>query len=232
MLPRSRSVRSVVQPVMADGRAATTAKAVRSSLRALATAILAMAVSVSCALADAPTSASYAIPASVLNAGLGLMTSPSYELRSSLGDNIFGAASTSPSYRVTTGLWSQIYGSGPVCVLDLDGNGRVDALTDGLLLVRAMLGLTGSAVTSGAIGSGAVRQTWAQIQPAVRLAAFDVDGNQATTAATDGVLLVRAMFGMTGTGVTTGAVGAGASRNTWNAIRTFVNTTCGTAFEP
>jgi hypothetical protein len=52
------------------------------------------------------------------------------------------------------------------CSLDLDGNGSVDALTDGLMILRAMFGLTGTAVTNGAIGGGKpIRTSWAQIQP-------------------------------------------------------------------
>ena len=46
------------------------------------------------------------------------------------------------------------------CSLDFDGNGTVDALTDGLMMLRAMFGLTGNAVTSGAIGGNATRNTW------------------------------------------------------------------------
>lgn len=52
----------------------------------------------------------------------------------------------------------------PVSTLDIDGNCAVDPLTDGLLLSRAMMGLTGTAVTNGAIGAGATRTTWAQIR--------------------------------------------------------------------
>jgi hypothetical protein len=51
------------------------------------------------------------------------------------------------------------------CSLDVDGNGAEDALTDGMLIVRALFGLTGTAVTDGAVGAGAARATWAQIQP-------------------------------------------------------------------
>jgi hypothetical protein len=51
------------------------------------------------------------------------------------------------------------------CTLDVDGNSSIDALTDGLMLLRAMFGLTGTPVTNGAIGSGATRTTWAQIRP-------------------------------------------------------------------
>ena len=48
--------------------------------------------------------------------------------------------------------------------LDVDGNGRVDALTDGLMILRYMFNLRGDALISGAIGSGATRTTAAQIE--------------------------------------------------------------------
>lgn len=51
------------------------------------------------------------------------------------------------------------------CSLDADGNGVVDALTDGLLMLRAMMGLTGPAATSGVIGLNATRTTWTEIRP-------------------------------------------------------------------
>ena len=54
---------------------------------------------------------------------------------------------------------------GANCTLDIDGNHSVDALTDGLIIIRAMFGLTGTPVTTGAVGAGASRTTWAQIQP-------------------------------------------------------------------
>ncbi len=52
-----------------------------------------------------------------------------------------------------------------LCALDADGNGAIDALTDGLLIMRAMFGLTGTAVTSNAIGGGVpTRTTWVQLR--------------------------------------------------------------------
>jgi hypothetical protein len=51
------------------------------------------------------------------------------------------------------------------CTLDVDGNKSVDALTDGLMILRAMFGLTGTSVTSNAVGAGATRASWASIQP-------------------------------------------------------------------
>ena len=58
------------------------------------------------AFAAGPSSVSYSIPISTLNAGADVMMSSSYVLLSSLGDAVFGAAGTSASYRLTTGLWN------------------------------------------------------------------------------------------------------------------------------
>jgi hypothetical protein len=56
--------------------------------------------------------------------------------------------------------------TGLPCTMDVDGNQSIDALTDGLLILRAMLGLTGDAVTSGGvIGAGATRSSWGTIRP-------------------------------------------------------------------
>jgi len=44
-------------------------------------------------------------------------------------------------------------------VHDFDNNTKVDAATDGLLLLRLTQGLTGAAVTNGALGTGALRNT-------------------------------------------------------------------------
>ena len=42
-------------------------------------------------------------------------------------------------------------------LLDVDGNGKLDPLTDGVMVVRYLDGLRGSALTNGAIGAGATR---------------------------------------------------------------------------
>lgn len=122
---------------------------------------------------------------------------------------------------------------GPSCTLDLDGNSVVDPLTDGLMVIRAMLGLTGTAVTNGAIGALAARNSWAEIQPVIQYSELDVDGNGVVDAPTDGLMITRAMFGLTGSAVTNGAIGTGTpARTSWDAIRTHLNTTCGTSFAP
>ena len=62
------------------------------------------------------------------------------------------------TFRVGTGA---IPGFG--CTLDVDGNGSQDALTDGLLILRALFGLTGTAVTTGATAMNATRTGWSDI---------------------------------------------------------------------
>ena len=47
--------------------------------------------------------------------------------------------------------------------LDVDGNGKTDALTDGLLIARYLLGLRGATLVTGAVASDATRTT-AQIE--------------------------------------------------------------------
>ncbi len=48
------------------------------------------------------------------------------------------------------------------CNLDIDGDGRKLATTDGVLLIRAMLGIP---IVTNAVGAGAARNTWALIRP-------------------------------------------------------------------
>ncbi len=49
------------------------------------------------------------------------------------------------------------------CRMDIDGDGQIYPTTDGLILMRVMLGLTGTAVSSAAV-VGSPRSTWADIK--------------------------------------------------------------------
>ena len=162
-----------------------------------------------------------------MNNGVANMTSTNFKLSSSLGDTVYTLRSTSSGFVLSPGFWHATIGVTQGCVLDVDGNNAINALTDGLMLLRVMLGLTDDAVTNGATVSGAPRTTWAQIQPFVHLAALDIDGNGLTLPASDGVMLLRAMFGLTGTAVTNGAV---VGSRSWADIRTYLNTNCGGNF--
>ena len=57
---------------------------------------------------------------------------------------------------------------GPVlpgeCTMDIDGDGMVGTLTDMLMLARASMGLSGTAVTQNAVDAQALRGTWVDIR--------------------------------------------------------------------
>ncbi|MEO8136891.1 MAG: hypothetical protein ABI831_23305 [Betaproteobacteria bacterium] len=48
--------------------------------------------------------------------------------------------------------------------LDVDGDGRVDALTDGVMVLRFQFGVRGEALTQGAISPGATRTAASEIE--------------------------------------------------------------------
>ena len=100
------------------------------------------------------------------------------------------------------------------------------------MILRAMFGLTGTAVTANAIGPNPTRTTWAAIEPFVFLGKLDIDGNGKTDALTDGLLILRTMFGLKGTQVTANALGANPTRATWNDVRAYLNGSCGGSFSP
>ena len=58
-------------------------------------------------------------------------------------------------YSTSVGIEARI---AMLCTLaDIDGNGSVDALTDGLLALRYLFGLTGDALISDAVASDSMR---------------------------------------------------------------------------
>ena len=89
-----------------------------------------------------------------------------------------------------------------------------DALTDGLLIIRYLFGLTGTSLTSGAIGPSPLRSTPADVAlylDGIRFS-LDVDGNAQADALTDGLMLIRYLFRLRGPTLISGAIGAGATR--------------------
>src|SRR5579862_8157061 len=77
-----------------------------------------------------------------------------------------GSTAAQPFDAILRGLdgsQTQTYTQLSLKLLDVDGNGTVDALTDGLILLRYLFGLRGPSLTAGAIGVGATRDE-AQIE--------------------------------------------------------------------
>lgn len=111
------------------------------------------------------------------------------------------------------------------CKLDADGDGARLAGTDGLIILRRMMQVTGIALVAGATHS-CVPLTPAGIATRVNVAAYDIDGNGATDPSTDGLMLMRILLGFRGDAVVTGATAANATRTTWIQVRDFMQSSC------
>lgn len=112
------------------------------------------------------------------------------------------------------------------CALDIDGDGARLSMTDGILILRRMLLLSGSALTTGATHACTPR-TAVAIAQSIALSAYDIDGDGETRAETDGLLLLRAMLGFRGDALITGVIGTNATRRTAQDIQAFLTNACG-----
>ena len=105
-------------------------------------------------------------------------------------------------------------------------------MIDALLISRYLLGFRGTALTNGAVGPNPTR-TGQALEDYLGALNLDVDGDGAALATTDGLLLLRAMLGLTGTALTQGATNV-AHPNVRNAqqILTWIEDTHGVACLP
>lgn len=109
--------------------------------------------------------------------------------------------------------------------LDIDQNGIIDALTDGILIIRYLFGISGDALTQNANGPGALRSDPTDIVAyleQLRDSLLDVDGNGSADALTDGILIIRYLFGISGDALVDGAIDPNATRTTTEAIASFL----------
>ncbi|MEZ6129934.1 MAG: peptidoglycan DD-metalloendopeptidase family protein [Planctomycetaceae bacterium] len=109
--------------------------------------------------------------------------------------------------------------------LDIDGDGTADAATDGILVLRYLFGFTGDALIAGVIAGGALIRTPAQVEGVLEesLLMLDVDGDGIRDAASDGILLLRFLFGFRDDALVANAVGSGAIRTTGPQVTTWLN---------
>jgi hypothetical protein len=107
-------------------------------------------------------------------------------------------------------LWSTsspTFGNEAIEAYDIDGNGKLDPLTDGTLIIRYMTGLSGAQLITGAVSEDATRTTEDSILDALnsRKGQLDVDRNGQVLALSDGLLLLRYMLGFRGDTLIQGA---------------------------
>ena len=92
--------------------------------------------------------------------------------------------------------------------IDIDGNQRYDALTDGLLILRGMFGLSGDALLTGATADDSNFDSPQEIETQFDAieALLDIDDDSNVDALTDGLLVLRYLFGLRGEALTAGVV--------------------------
>jgi hypothetical protein len=107
---------------------------------------------------------------------------------------------------------------------DVDENLEAQPLTDGLLVIRHLFGFTGDALTSGATAGGAGRGSAEEIGRYLTEAnsELDIDGDGETKPLTDGLLLIRYLFGFSGDALVSGAIGTDATRDDAEAVEVYL----------
>jgi len=106
---------------------------------------------------------------------------------------------------------------------DFDGNSEVDALTDGLLLMRYLFDVRGESLTSNIIAPDATMshsQIALNMESNVVIADIDKDGE--VDALTDGLLLLRYLFDARGESLISGVVSSAAERSTEAEIESYI----------
>ena len=116
--------------------------------------------------------------------------------------------------------------------MNADANQTVDPAIDATLITRYLLGLRGDALTTGALGQNSAR-TGQALETYLASLNLDADGDRQALAMTDGLLILRAMLGLTGTALTQGATNA-SHPNVRSAqeILTWIESTHGVACLP
>ncbi|MEE9303180.1 MAG: FG-GAP repeat protein, partial [Thiotrichaceae bacterium] len=112
------------------------------------------------------------------------------------------------------------------CTLDADGNASADALTDGLLFIRYLFGIRGDSLVLDAVASDCANCSAAQLESILEQCGIagtsDVDGNGEVDALTDGLLIIRYLFGSRGDSLIEGSVANDCNRCTATDIENYL----------
>ena len=107
---------------------------------------------------------------------------------------------------------------------DVDESMKAQPLTDGLLVIRHLFGFSGDSLTSGAVSGDASRDDSDSIAGYLTDAGsqLDIDGDGESKPLTDGLLLIRYLFGFSGDSLISGAIGSGAERDTAEEVEAYI----------
>ena len=112
---------------------------------------------------------------------------------------------------------------------DVDQSLDASPLTDGLLVIRFLFGFEGEALTNGAVGTAAERADAESVASYLGSArqALDIDGDGDAKALTDGLLLIRYLFGFEGDALISGAIGRDATRKDAASVEAYIEARLG-----
>lgn len=107
---------------------------------------------------------------------------------------------------------------------DLDLDGQADALTDGLLLLRYIFGIRDNTLTTDVISpssSISIEQIEARLATVMTIA--DIDGDSQVDALSDGLLVLRYLFGLRESQLIEGVVSPNATRISFSDIQDYLD---------
>jgi len=108
-------------------------------------------------------------------------------------------------------------------IYDVDGNGIIHTFSDGLILLKYIIGHRGTALINGGIGAGATRATAPQIEGYIETIYWTLDvGGDGKVGYGDGLMILKYMASFRGPNLTNGAVSAGSIRSTAKDIEDYL----------
>jgi hypothetical protein len=106
---------------------------------------------------------------------------------------------------------------------DIDKDGNLDALSDGLLMLRYTFGLRGNSLVVGAIAEDSPLSAEAVIsQLEATFSIADIDGDGKVDALSDGLILLRYLFNLSGESLIVNAVSLEATRTSIASIEAYL----------
>ncbi len=153
---------------------------------------------------------------------LSFKLAPDYSVKSSYSAIVTATDGTNVSSQDIT---VNIIETSELNSIDIDGNNNFDALTDGLLVLRSMFGLSGDALITGTVSSNAVFTSSQEIQSRYSSieASLDIDADGNIDALTDGLLVLRYLFGLRGDTLVTGVISPDAVRTSAPEIEQYIS---------
>ena len=127
---------------------------------------------------------------------------------------------------VTLLFWGGLYSTASANTLswDVDKNAEMDALTDGLLILRYSFGVNNESLTNDVIASNSPlsnSEVIASVAETMTIA--DIDGNGEVDALTDGLLVLRYLFDLRGESLINDVVASNATRSTVASIEAYLD---------